>query len=138
MDETTTASQQQVPPEIIQLVKGLVEQMGPKGVYANNFHFEPTVWDLKIHLGTLNQQKAAIDWHAAVTIPWLQVKLVAYYLRLQFLWHECQNGQIKIPASVMPKQLAPPSGDAANDPIALAFHEGSKKIYAEMFGPTEP
>src|SRR6266849_11143059 len=110
MDEATTTSQQEVPSEVIQFFKGLVEQMSPKGiatVYANNFQFEPSVWDLKIRLGTLDQQKATVDWHTAVTIPWPQVKLVAYFLRLQFLWHDCQNGPITIPGSVMPKELPP-------------------------------
>jgi hypothetical protein len=107
-----------------------------KTVYANNFHFEPSTWDLKIILGQLEQHTGAttIDWHTALTIPWTQVKLVAYYLRVQAAWYEALNGPITAPAGVMPKVPEPPTGEAENDPAAIAWHEASKKIYLEMFG----
>jgi hypothetical protein len=104
--------------------------------YANNFHFEPSVWDLKIMFGQLEQHTgtSVIDWHTAITIPWLQVKFVAYYLRVQAAWQEQHSGPIKGPAFVMPSQPKPPAGELANDPAAIAFYEAQKKIYAEMFG----
>ena len=105
-------------------------------VYANNFNFEPSIWDLKVILGQLEQHtgEAIVDWHTAVTIPWIQVKLVAYYLRLQATWYEAANGRINIPAFAMPKPPEPPAGGTENGLVAIAWHEAAKKIYSEMFG----
>jgi hypothetical protein len=105
-------------------------------VYANNFHFEPSAWDLKILCGQLEQHtgKTTVDWHTALTIPWPQAKILAYYLRSQAAWIELQNGPITIPSSVMPVEPKPPTGEFENDPLLNAFHEALKKIYAEMFG----
>jgi hypothetical protein len=107
-----------------------------KNVYANNFHFEPSAWDLKIVLGQLEQHTGVteIDWHTALTIPWLQVTFVAYYLRVQAAWHEMQGGSLKAPSYVMPPVPKPPSPELAEkDPFATAFYEKQKRIYDEMF-----
>lgn len=103
--------------------------------YANNFNFEPSTWDLKIIFGQLEQHTglAEIDWHTAITIPWLQVKLVAYYLRVQAIWYELQNGPLNIPANVMPPEPTPPVGEMAENSYAKAYYEAQKKIYMEMF-----
>jgi hypothetical protein len=103
--------------------------------YANNFNFEPSTWDLKIIFGQLEQHTglAEIDWHTAITIPWLQVKLVAYYLRVQAIWYELQNGPLNIPLNVMPPEPMPPVGEMAENSYAKAYYEAQKKIYMEMF-----
>ncbi len=114
-----------------------VDQQSKFGTaYANNFNFEPSVWDLKVIFGQLEQHTGApeVDWHTAITIPWLQVKFVAYYLRLQAAWHDLQYGQLKAPSSVMPRQPEPPPGELANDSLAKKLYEAQKKIYDEMFG----
>jgi len=108
-----------------------------KAVYANNFQFEASVWDLKIMLGQLERHTGStlVNWHTAVTIPWLQVRLVAYFLLINLAIHEQENGRVNIPVRVMPKAPEPPSGDQANDPSAIAFYEACKKIYEEMLAP---
>jgi hypothetical protein len=123
--------------ELFKRVDAHLEQKNRFAVgYANNFNFEPSVWNLRIIFGELEQHSGTpiVDWHTAITIPWLQVKFVAYYLRLQAAWYEQQNGPIKAPAFVMPPEPKPPTGELASDPAATAFYEAQKKIYAEMFG----
>jgi len=53
-------------------------------VYANNVLFEPSVWDLKMIFGQLDQSegKAVVEQHTAVTIPWAQAKVLSYYLQV--------------------------------------------------------
>ena len=104
--------------------------------YANNFIFEPSVWDLKLMFGQLGQHDgvAEVDWHTEITIPWLQAKLVAYFLRLQAAWNELQNGYVNIPASVMPKEPEPPTEEQAKNPINVEWYQTAKKIYDETFG----
>ena len=122
--------------EIIRAISAQTERQTKfDAVYANNFEFETSVWDLKIILGQLEQHtgKSVVDWHTAVTIPWIQVKLVAYFLRLQAAWYELQNGPISIPASIMPAVPPLPAGDLANDSSALAWYSSVKTIYEETF-----
>lgn len=139
-DSKLAASTEGAEKVLTELFRGVNEKLDRQNkfatVYANNFNFEPSVWDLKVILGQLEQHtgSAIVDWHTAVTIPWIQVKLVAYYLRIQATWYEAANGRINIPAFAMPKPPEPPAGGTENDPIAVAWHEAAKKIYSEMFG----
>ena len=59
-----------------------------------------TVWDLKIKLGQWNLQKGEVVIGTAVTMPWLQVKLLAHFLRLQIAWHELQNGKVTLMGTI--------------------------------------
>lgn len=102
-------------------------------VYANNAHFEASVWDLKVIFGQLEQHtgQSFVDWHTAVTMPWLQAKIWSYYLLAQVLFHEAQNGALTIPARVMPPPPTPPSED---DPLSQAVYPILDKWYRELFG----
>lgn len=143
MDEAKTTPQQvstpqiEVPPEIAQFLKRLAEEVARQGrftdAYANNFRFEPSLWDFKIVFGELDQGKGEsfINWHTAVTIPWLQVKLVTYFLRLNLAWYEHQNGRVILPASAIPKQ--PVSAELPDDLQLRAWQEIAKELYNETF-----
>ena len=106
-----------------------------ESVYANNTLIENSLWDLKIIFGQLEQHtgRPQVDWHTAVTVPWLQSKILSYYLRLNILSHEADNGTIKVPGQVMPPKPLKPSGEFENDPKALEFFEMASKIYSENF-----
>ena len=53
-------------------------------VYANNVRFEMTAWDLRVLFGQLASTtisgEPGVDWHTDVTIPWIQAKLMHFYL----------------------------------------------------------
>lgn len=105
-----------------------------EAVYANNSHFEASVWDLKILFGQLEQHtgKSIVDWHTAITIPWMQAKLLDYYLRINIALHEIESGsRININPRVLPSKAGLPPTDDSN---AQALYEASVKIYNEMFG----
>jgi hypothetical protein len=106
-----------------------------ESVYANNSNFEPSVWDLKIIFGQLEQHtgNAEVDWHTAVTMPWMQAKLLCYYLRVNLAIHEAQNGPISVHRNVIPI-LQPPVAGAASDTNAQQVYEIITKIHAEVFG----
>jgi hypothetical protein len=119
--------------QIGQFVKTLVGELRPSRPterYANNFKFLPSVWDLRILFGEFDSDKNDADWHSAVTIPWLQVRMVAYFLRLNLAWYEFQNGPLAIPPSVKPKRLEIPTEDTNMQ----AWQGIAHKIYYEMFG----
>ena len=106
-------------------------------VYANNCRLELSVWDLKIFFGQLEQHtgKTTVDWHTAVTIPWMQAKLLEYYLRINRAFQEKHNGPIQIHPSVMPQLPAPPTEEEIKtDPGAMEMYETFKKIHINMFG----
>lgn len=103
-------------------------------VYANNSLLEPSVWDLKIHFGQLEQQsgQATVDWHTSVTVPWAQAKILAYFLMLNIACQEVQAGEkIRVHPSVLPSPLPPPEG---TDPAARQLYERSVEIHKTFFG----
>jgi hypothetical protein len=111
-----------------------VEALELDSVYANNTAFESSVWDLKIVFGQLELHtgKPGIEWHTEVTIPWLQAKILAYYLRVNITLHELQNGPVKVPSPVLPPKPAPPADE--NDLAEKEAYEAVLKIHTECFG----
>ena len=75
-----------------------------ESLYANSIVAETSVWDLKVIFGILDQSSTPnkVIQHTSVNLPWTQVKLLSYYIRLNLLLHETQNGKVAIPASIMP------------------------------------
>src|SRR3989442_12329545 len=73
-------------------------------VYSNNIQLESSLWDLKMIFGQLDQRQGRVDveQRVAVTIPWKQVKLLAYFLQANIFFHEKENGRIMLPAGVLP------------------------------------
>jgi hypothetical protein len=84
--------------------------------YANNAFIETSFWDLKLVFGENDQHVGpnAVVQHTAITLPWPQVKVIAYLLTSNIAAHEAQHGRIKIPSNVLapvpdeyPKELLP-------------------------------
>ena len=77
--------------------------------YANNVYFESNAWDLTIKFGQSDPSQGpnVIVQHAAVTLPWPQIKVMLYFLQLHFMAYEADHGRCKVPKGVIP---APPSG----------------------------
>jgi hypothetical protein len=99
-------------------------------VYANNARFEISVWDLKIVFGQLDQssEKPVVDWHTAVTLPWVQAKLLSYYLQVNLAAYEAEQGRIRIPASVAPPEFPPVPPELENNPQVQAVREFGCKL----------
>lgn len=74
--------------------------------YANNLRFENSVWDIRMQFGVLDQQENVVRLHTAVNVPWVQAKLMAYYLHINVAFHEMEHGAIKVPERVMPPSPA--------------------------------
>lgn len=78
-------------------------------LYANNVRFERSLFDFKLVFGELDQSdesRTLVHQHTAVTVPWIQAKLMAYYIELNLAIHEADHGVIRIPESLVP---LPPS-----------------------------
>ena len=86
--------------------------------YANSTFFEPTVMDLKILFGEWSGRLKGVDWHTAVTIPWVQAKLMSYFLELNIAVHESTIGKIQFPSSMIPAEPPPLTEEQMNDPKA--------------------
>jgi hypothetical protein len=91
------------------------------GFYANNTFLEPSVWDMKMIFGQLDQQigPSAIVQNVSITMPWQQVKILRYFLGLHLLAHEMQNGQIRIPPHLVP----PIPEEFPSENAYVGFHE---------------
>ena len=78
-------------------------------LYANNVRFEPSVWDLKMVFGELDQSAGAtvVEQHTAISVSWRQAKLLAYYIEVNLVIQEADNGYIYLPPSVIPAPFDP-------------------------------
>jgi len=104
--------------------------------YANNVQFEPTLWDLKVIFGQVDQSTspASILQHTAITLAWPEVKTLAYFLRAHMAAHEAQVGKI----ALIPETINPPVSEA---PAILSAYQRTKfelayqamaKVYEEF------
>lgn len=75
-----------------------------ESVYANCAHLELSGFDLKLIFGQLDQSNGQpqVDWHTAVTLPWAQAKILAYFLQANVETFEAVNGKIKLPIGTLP------------------------------------
>ena len=83
-------------------------ESGPLREYANDVYFNTTFWDMTLVFGqmaplTREPQPHAVEYHTAITVPWQQAKLMAYYLFAIVIAHEAANGRIGIPPQLIPK-----------------------------------
>jgi hypothetical protein len=102
-------------------------------VYANSSVLELSVFDLKLIFGQIEQHtgKTVVDWHTAVTIPWMQSKILSYWLRLQIGWYERSYGTVTVAENVKPpKPEIPVDGTDA----AKQYYEWAQKVHEEIFG----
>lgn len=128
--DTNTAQVPATPP--------LVRRPDFRSNYANNARFESTVYDLKLVFGEsdLSGTAEVIQQHTAITIPWALVKVAMYYLQVNLLAHEAQNGEVRVP----PNQVPPPFPDLGpqyeNDPAVQraigAIRKLREKFIAEL------
>jgi hypothetical protein len=103
-------------------------------LYANNVQFEGSAWDLKVIFGQLDQSRdpLVVEQHTAITMAWGQAKITAYYMAVNVILTQSQNGNIQIPALAIP---------ARPDPTESSLDEASKRtvmylawIHDQFFG----
>jgi len=105
-------------------------------LYANNVVYEPSVWDLKLIFGQLDQKstggegQATVDYHTAITLPWSVVKLMVYYLRVNLAGHEAETGPVKLPERVLPARVS----EVGDNPAAAVGTDAMRRIWDEEFG----
>ena len=107
--------------------------------YANNVYLESSVWDLKIIFGQLDQSVSppVTEQRSAITIPWIQAKILNYLLAGHIMGHETVTGKIVVPSAVVPPELSPPTEEAKKaDPNLQKFYDEMKKLREQFFGTT--
>lgn len=94
-----------------------------KSLYANNVQFEISSWDLKLIFGQVDQTRGPnfVEQSAAVTLPWAQAKIAAYYMIANIAIHAANEGPIKVPSGLTPARPDPSNpglDDAARSAVA--------------------
>ena len=104
-------------------------------LYANNVNFESSVWDLNVIFALLDQSPGAPPFKqlGSVHLPWMQAKIMAYYLFMNLAFHESSHGPISVPQSILPPNIE----DFVNqrypdDPKAKAMGERINRMRAEL------
>jgi hypothetical protein len=93
--------------------------------YTNNIQYHPSEWDLKLIFGELDWRDGnmVVQQHTAMSMAWLQVKIMHYFLTLQLGIYELAHGRISVPPSVAPIEPPRPTGQLENDELAHRIHE---------------
>ncbi|AKS23495.1 hypothetical protein ABH19_06640 [Leptospirillum sp. Group II 'CF-1'] len=103
--------------------------------YANHILVESNPFDLKLIFGLLdhrNPLKPAVDQFSSVNIPWTEVKLLIYFLKLHLAVYELENGKVKIPATVLPPEIPPTPPPELDNPQGRAAFDLLRKMRAEF------
>jgi hypothetical protein len=111
-------------------------------LYANNVLFERSAWDFKMIFGELDQSITPniSRLHTAMTVPWLQAKLMAYYIELNLAIYEAEMGEVRIPDALMP---ATPLSyiseeDLKNNKVLAAHMRYFTAIWTRFFAKSRP
>jgi hypothetical protein len=105
--------------------------------YANHIRFEPTVFDLKIIFGESDVSSTpheTVFQHTAITVTWAEAKLALWYLLVQLIVQESENGAIIIPPKQIPQELPPLASPLQRNESAKRAHDIVKK-YREILLP---
>lgn len=124
-------------PNVNPLLKDTIKSQDFYEEYANNVFLEPSVWDMKLIFGQLDQREIPIkvEQRVSVTLPWVQAKIFAYLLCLHLAGYEMQNGKINIPMAVMPPEPIQPTEEMKKaDPNAQQFFERMIWLREQFFG----
>jgi hypothetical protein len=102
--------------------------------YANNVRYESTVYDLRLIFGHVDLEggKETVLQHTAIAIPWPLVKLLHYFLQINMLFHQAQNGKIVVPPSQIPPEFPLPAGEVAKNSEIQQVVEMANKIREEL------
>ena len=91
--------------------------------------FKTTVGELDLR--GARENKIVVEQHTAMNIPWIQAKLMIYYLKVQVAIYEQQHGPIRIPTSVLPPEPPPLPGQFKDNPVAESVRALVLKMRAE-------
>ncbi len=103
--------------------------------YANGVYIDPSVWDVTLIFGKNSPrvpghaQDQSMDWSSAITVPWSQAKLMAYFLLINIAVHEDANGEIALPPAFLP-----PRPPIPNVSVSEALQEKLGDIHDRVIG----
>lgn len=102
--------------------------------YTNNVQYQQSEWDLKLVFGQLDwsTDHYVVEQHTAITMAWLQARLMLYYLSIQVGVYEMSHGKIPIPAGAMPPEPIPPTEEQAKDPASNQIYEYLRKAREQL------
>ncbi len=90
-----------------------------------------SAWDLKVTFEVIDQiQGLASPYRqlASVHLAWPQVKIMAYYLFVNLVFHEASDGAIPVPDSVKPTSVAEVFKDAPDQERAKVVIERIERM----------
>ena len=102
--------------------------------YANNVFLESNAWDLKLIFGNIDQSKGAntVVQHAAMTLPWGQIKAGIYFLQLHLAAHEILHGKVQVPKGVINAPVPPTEDQEREDPRTRKLFELAQELFRQF------
>jgi len=105
-----------------------------RAVYANNSFLEFTAWDLKLIFGQTDSSitPSTVVQHTAITLPWAQVKILAYFMQIHLAAHELDHGRVIIPTGIIPAVTEPDKETAKEWPNSMNLYKIWSKVHADF------
>lgn len=103
--------------------------------YANVTRYESNVFDLKVLFGEIDLGQTGKEihrLHTGMTIPWSLVKLVIFYLNVNLILHEAQNGKVNIAPSQIPPRPPENVMGGQETETSRRASEAVQKLYADF------
>src|SRR5262249_3074754 len=98
-------------------------------LYANIVNFGTTAWDIRFVFGQMinREGKEEFEPRIAITLPWLQAKVMSVYLQMNIFAHEKANGKIDIPSNLLPS-ISQPSEEITDPNVRAGLEVFRKKL----------
>lgn len=106
--------------------------------YANNVQIQSTQIDLKMVFGLTDQIQGAmpvrfaVNQHSAVSLGWIQVKLLIYFLQLHLNGHELENGKVRVSPKLFPPDIPENPPSPFDNELGRRIFESLRKQRAEF------
>jgi hypothetical protein len=102
-------------------------------VYSNHTHLESSGWDVKIIFGEIDQSIGpnTVVQHTAITMPWGQAKILAYFLQIHLAAHEVALGRVQIAPNIIPN-IPEPGKEEKDLPKAKQLYEIWTKLHDDF------
>lgn len=109
--------------------------------YANSVSFFPSEWDLRMVFGEIDWRPNAapvVQQHTAMTVGWLQAKLMQYFLNVHVGVYELAHGRISIPPELLGdfSRASAPRRDGERSPVRRQRTPGRASPARHRRGPS--
>lgn len=102
--------------------------------YANHVWLESSTWDLRLTFGEYDSAlgENAVSQHTAITLPWPEVKVLAYLLQVHLTLHEADFGRLLLHSGAINPVPEEVPKEFENNPSMVRAYKMMRQLYTEF------